>query len=93
MGGAGVETAIGASREAGDLAKGLLGDRIAALLEHEGRDRQEPKLARCVAEIVQVLLHGVADEHQRLHLGLAGLARRVGDNLADLGAAAAAIDG
>src|ERR1700730_1609963 len=41
-GGTQIEAAIGPTREADDLAKRLLGDRIVAFLEHEGRDAAQP---------------------------------------------------
>ena len=92
MGGAGIEAAIGAAREPGDLAIGALRHRVAAFLEHEYRHPEQAELARRRAQIVDRLLHGVADEHQRLHplpgVFLAGMAQ----HLADLGVAAAAVD-
>ena len=45
-----------------------------------------------MAEIVELLLHGVADEDQRLHLLDLGLALGMREDLADLGVAAAAVD-
>ena len=73
--------------------KACLGHRIVALLEHEGRHAEQAELARRRAEIVDLLLHGVADEDQRLHLGLARVsARACVEHLADLGVAAAAVD-
>ena len=68
MRGAGVEAAIGAAREPRDLAIGVLGDRIVAFLEHEDRHAEQAELAGGGAQIVDLLLHGVADEDQRLHL-------------------------
>ena len=53
---------------------------------------KQPKFAGRGAQVVDLLLHGVADEHQRLHPLLAVFLARVAENLADLGVAAAAID-
>ncbi len=92
MGGAWIEAAIGATRQPRNLAKRLLGDRIVALLEHEGGHAEQAELACGMAEIVELLLHRVADEDQGLHLGDLGLALGMGDDLADLGVAAAAVD-
>ena len=92
VGGAGSEPAIGAARQPRDLAKGLLADRVVALLEHEGRDVAQAELAGAGAEIVERFLHGVADEDQGCDLAGVVLAARMGQHLADLGMAAAAID-
>src|SRR5262245_61757769 len=87
-----IEAAIGAARQARDLAKSLFGDGIVAFLEHEGGHAEKPERAGGVTKIVELFLHGVADENQGLHLGGLGFARGVGDDLADLGMAAAAVD-
>src|SRR5262249_20011337 len=87
-----IEAAIGTPGEPRDLAERLLGDRIVALLEHEGRHAEEPQLAGQMTQIVELLFHGVADEDQRLHARAARLALGMGDDLADLGVATAAID-
>src|SRR5439155_6660365 len=83
---------VGAAREPRHLAERLLGDRIMALLEHEGGHAEEAELASRMADIVELLFHSVADEDQSLHLGALGLATGMRDNLADLSVTAAAID-
>src|SRR5262249_53262959 len=87
-----IEAAIGATRQARDLAKSLFGDGIVAFLEHEGGHPEKPERARGVTKIVKLFLHGVADENQGLHLRGLRLALGVGDDLADLGMAATAVD-
>ncbi len=89
---AGIEAAIGAARQPGDLAIGVLGHRVVALLEHEHRHAEQAEFAGRLAQIVDLLLHGVADEHHRLHALLAIFLAGVAEHLADLGVAAAAID-
>src|SRR5262249_22911423 len=89
---AGIETTVSAAREAGDFAKGLLGDRVEALLEHERRYAKQSEFAGGMTEIIELLFHGVADEDQRLHLRGLGFALGMRDDLADLRVAAAAID-
>ncbi len=68
MRGARIEAAIGAARQPRDLAERLFGDRVVALLEHEGRHAEQPELAGRCARSSIALLHGVADIDQRLHL-------------------------
>ena len=87
-----IETAIGAARQPRDLAIGVLGDRVVAFLEHEHRHAEQAELAGARAQIVDRLLHGVADEDQRLHALLGVFLAGVAEHLADLGVAAAAID-
>src|SRR4051794_5182470 len=89
---AGVEAAIRAARQPRDLAERLFGDGIGALLEHESRHPEQPELTCGVAEVVELLLHGIAHEYQGLHLRHLGLTLGVRNDLADLGVAAAAID-
>ena len=89
---AGIEAAIGAAREPRDLAIGVLGHRVVALLEHEDRHAEQAEFAGRRAQIVDLLLHGVADEDQRLHALLGVFLAGVAEHLADLGVAAAAID-
>src|SRR5882757_8203035 len=90
--GARIEAAIGAARESSNFAKGLVGDRIVALLEHESGHAQKPELAGGVTEIVELLLHRIADEHQGLYLGGLRLPPGMRDDLADLRVAATAVD-
>src|SRR5262244_3101451 len=89
---AGIETAIGATRQAGDFAKGLLGDGIEALLEHEGGHAEKPEFSGRMTEIVELLFHGIADEDEGLHLCTLRLALGMGENLAELRVAAPAFD-
>jgi hypothetical protein len=56
--------------QARDLAKRLLGDRIIALLEHKSG---HPKFACGMAQIVELLLHRIADKDQRLHFKVLSL--------------------
>ena len=87
-----IEPAVGAARQPRDLAERLLGDRVMALLEHERRHAEQTECAGRSAQIVDRLLHRIADQHQRLHLALLGLAPRMREHLADLGVTAAAVD-
>src|SRR5262249_13222064 len=87
-----IETTVSAAREAGDFAKGLLGDRVEALLEHERRYAKQSEFAGGMTEIIELLFHGVADEDQRLHLRGLGFALGMRDDLADLGGPPAEIE-
>ena len=69
MSGARIESAIGAACETRDLAKSLFRNRIAAFLEHEGRHPEKPERTGRLAEVVELLLHRIPDENQRLHFG------------------------
>src|SRR5262249_56943899 len=92
MSSTGIEAEMGPAGEPRDFAERLPRDRIIALLEHEGWHAKETEFAGRMAQIVELLLHGIADEYQGLSLGLLGLTARVCDDLADLGVAAAAVD-
>ena len=70
----------------------MLRDGVEALLEHEGGHPEQPEFARRMTEIIELFFHGVADEDQGLNLCRLGFALGVGDDLADLGVTAAAID-
>ena len=87
-----VEAAIGSAREPRDLAERLLGDRVVALLKHEGRHAEQPELAGRGRQIVDRFFHRVADIDQRRHLALVALRARVAQHLADLRMAALASD-
>src|SRR5258708_34024876 len=89
---AGIESTIGASRQARNFPERLFGSRVEALLEHESRNPAQPELAGLGAEVVDILFHGVADIDQRLDLGCFGLAARMGKHFANLAISAAAID-
>ena len=92
-GGVDVEARIGAAGQPGDLAEGALDRRVAPLLEDEDAQAEHAEFAGDGGEIVDLLLHGVADEDQHVDLLLAGLLARMGEDAADLGVAAAAVDG
>src|ERR1043165_6393713 len=79
-----IETAIGAAGEPRDLTKCLLGDRIAALVEHEGRDAPQPQFPRHRRKVIDSLFHRIADVHQRRHLGAVGFGTRMLEHFADL---------
>ncbi len=66
----------------GDVVGELVHPRAPQLLVP--RHAEQAELARQVAEAVDVLLHGVADEHQRVDLALAGLANGMAEDLPDL---------
>src|SRR5262249_22989207 len=87
-----VERAIGALAEPRDLAKGVAGDGVAPLVEDEDRDAKHAELAGAMAERVWELLHGVADEDERIGLRLARRRDRVVEDALDLRAAADARD-
>src|SRR5262245_65681758 len=80
MSSTGIEAAIGPAGEPRDFAERLPRDRIIALLEHEGWHAKETEFAGRMAQIVELLLHGIADEYQGLSLGLLGLTARVCDD-------------
>ena len=67
---AGIEAAVGALGEPRDLAEGFLRAGVCALLEQEHRHAQQRQLARPAAQIVDLLLHAVADVDQRVHATL-----------------------
>src|SRR5690606_39137002 len=56
-----VERAPGALGEPRDLAEGHLRSRVASFLEQEHRDAMKRQLAGAAAEVVDRLLHAVAD--------------------------------
>jgi hypothetical protein len=89
---AGIETAVGALGEPGDLAEGALGARVGALLEQKHRHAEQSQLAGATAQVVDVLLHAVADIDQRVDRLLCRLGSGVAQHLADLRVAARAID-
>src|SRR3546814_21136697 len=78
--------AEGAAAEPRDLLEGAPRDRIAALVEHEAGHAEQAELSGQVAEVVELLLHGVADEHQGRDLPLPRFLGRALQHLADLGA-------
>src|SRR5688572_7849476 len=63
----GIETAVGALGQPGDFAEGFLGTCVRALLEKEYRDAQQSQLPGAAAQIVDVLLHAVADIDECAH--------------------------
>src|SRR5262249_58992465 len=87
-----IEMAIGAVWQAGNSAKGLLGDGIEAFLEHEGGHAEKPELSGRMTEIVELLFHGIADEDEGLDLCALRLALGMGEDLAELRVAATAFD-
>ena len=89
----GVKRTIGAARQVSDLAKGFLCLRIAAFVKDEHRYAEQAKLACLVAKRVDVFLHAVADEHDRIDLLALGLGDGKSQDLLDLCLAAAAGDG
>ena len=91
-GGVSVEPRIGAAGQPRDLAEAALDRRVAPLLEDEDLDAEEAELAGLRGKVVDRLLQRVADKNKDADLLLAGLAAGVGEDLADLGVAAAAID-
>ncbi len=91
-GGGGIERQIGAAGQPGDLPKRPLGGRITALVKHECLNVQEAELAGHLAKPVDVFLHGVADIDQRGDRLFLRFPAGMGQHLADLGLAAAAVD-
>src|SRR5438445_222472 len=61
-------------------------------MEHESLDAEQPELTGDRAEIVEPLLHGIADKDQRADPAGFCLVADVAEHLADLSVAAAAID-
>src|SRR5262249_2797300 len=80
---AGIEPAPCAAGQARDLAEGLFGGRIMALLEQEHGHLEHAELSGLGAEVVDPFFHGVADEHHRAHASGDRLAARFGQDLAD----------
>ena len=54
-------------RSTHDLPKSLLGDTVMTLLEHEHGTLERDKFACLAAEVVDLFLHGIADEDHRAH--------------------------
>ena len=82
-----VELAIGAARQLGDLREQPRRHAIVALLEDEHRQAEQAELARLVADLVDILLAAVADEHHRVEPALAPLLGGVAQQAGDLRAA------
>ena len=61
-GGAGIETAIGAVGQAGDLPEGKSGERVVSLVEHERRHAENAELAGKRSEGIDIFLDAVADD-------------------------------
>ena len=76
----------------GNLAERAGGDRVVAFLKHECRHPANAELARDIADVVDILLEAVADEHQRIDAPGIGFAYGMAENFADLGAAAKTAD-
>src|SRR5690606_22345478 len=83
----GIEAAVGAARQPGDLAERGLGPRIVPLLEHEHRHPEEADLASDGAQFIDVLLHAVADVNHGADTMLPGFVTDMAQHLADLGMA------
>src|SRR5262249_10629035 len=91
-GAAGIEAAIGAAGQPGDLLEGAGGARLAALVEDEGGHAEQAELPGEMADLVAILLHAIADEDHRIDLLPLRLGDRMAQQAADLGLAAAAAD-
>src|SRR5271165_713164 len=87
-----IEAAIGAARQAREFAKTLFSDWIITFLEHEGRNAEKSERTGSLAKVVELFLHRVPDEDQRLHFAALRLPLGMRDDLADLGMPAATID-
>ena len=72
--------------------KARFGGTVTALLEDEDRNAAQTELAGLFGQVVDALLHGVADIDQRIDLAARRLLQRMREHLADLGVAAAAVD-
>ena len=59
-----VEMTIGTVSEPGDVPECPLGDGIVAFLKQERGDPEQAEFPRPTSQLVDVLLHAVADEHQ-----------------------------
>ena len=82
--------AIGAARQPRDLPEGALGLGVATFLEHEHRHADQAELAGEPGQLVDILLHAVADIDQRVDLAGFGFALGMRQHLADLREAALA---
>src|SRR5262245_51318032 len=93
LGAVGVEPAVSAVAEAGDLAERLGRRAVPPLVEDEDGHTEQPELAGPVAERVDVLLHAVADENHGVDLLPLALGQSVSEDLPDLRLAAEAAHG
>jgi phage tail protein X len=66
--------------------------RIMSLVEHEGLDTEQTEFSRNGTEIVDRLLHGIANVDKHLRQGLACLAPDVAEHPRDLGLATPAVN-
>src|SRR6185369_6566829 len=62
----GIERTIRAAREARNTSEGFRSFRIAAFVKNKNRYSEQPELACLVAKRVDILLHAVADEDERI---------------------------
>src|SRR5262249_27026941 len=88
----GIEPAIGAFGQSRDLAVGAFGSGIAAFLEQEPGNAEQAALAGACSDIVDALLHGIANIDRRVDALLLRLALDMSQNSADLRVAAPATD-
>jgi len=79
-----IEAAIGALGEPRDLAEGGRRTRIRPLLKQEHGHAQQGQLAGAAAQIVDLLLHAVANIDEGTYRPLSRLAARVAQHLANL---------
>src|SRR5204862_2279603 len=87
-----VELAVGAAGQLGDLRKQTRRDPVVAFLEDEDRQAEKAELARLMADLVDILLAAVADEHHRVDPALAPLLAGITQQPADLRAPRQAAD-
>src|SRR5262249_20340195 len=80
---ASIELAIGAPRQPRDLLEGPLGLRLASLLENEHRHAKQRELTGPRAELVDILLHAVANIDADIDLRLRGFPAGGGKDFAD----------
>src|SRR4029077_19601256 len=83
-GATGIEGTIGAAAELGNLAEGPAGDLVASFVKDEDRSAAETELAGEAAQLVDLLLHRIAHEDERINLVGAGFLARVGKHTSNL---------
>jgi hypothetical protein len=86
-GAADIERAIGTPAKLRDMAKGSAGNLVFALVKDEDWNAAEAELAREPAKLVDLLLHRIPHEDERIDLAGARFLARVGQHTRDLSCA------
>lgn len=84
IGAAGVEAAVSAARELGDLLERICGALVISFMKHEHRHTMNAKLAGQRSKAIDIFLHAVADKYQRIYPAPLRFVGRMAEHLADL---------